>query len=159
MSSKPQSVATPAATQNWEPVIVAFLCNWCSYAGADLAGSSRLHYPANVRVVRVPCSGRVDQLFVLKAIQPGADGVLVTGCHIGECHYLKGNYMTAKRLPVTRELLSFIGIAPERLRLDWVSASEGDKFARVITEFSETIRKLGPSPLKSKVYGRVKPTS
>lgn len=148
-----------SSENSFEPTIIGFLCNWCSYAGADLAGGSRKQYPANVLPIRVMCSGTVSPLHIIKAFQMGADGVLVTGCHIGECHYLKGNYMTAKRLPVTKELLSFIGIAPERLRLDWVSASEGDKFARVITEFSETIRRLGPSPLKSKTYGRVKATS
>ena len=145
--------------KSFEPTIIGFLCNWCSYAGADLAGGSRKQYPANVLPIRVMCSGTVSPHHIIKAFQMGADGVLVTGCHIGECHYLKGNYMTAKRLPVTRELLSFIGIEPERLRLDWVSASEGDKFARVITEFSEAIRKLGPSPLKSRNNGRIKAKS
>ncbi len=138
----------------FEPNIIGFLCNWCSYAGADLAGGSRKQYPANVLPIRVMCSGTVSPLHILKAFQMGADGVLVTGCHIGECHYLKGNYMTAKRIPVTRELLGFIGISPERLRLEWVSASEGDKFASVVAEFTEQIRSLGPSPLKDKTGGR-----
>ena len=143
-----------SSDNGFEPTIIGFLCNWCSYAGADLAGGSRKQYPANVLPVRVMCSGTVSPLHILKAFQMGADGVLVTGCHIGECHYLKGNYMTAKRLPVLRELLSFIGISPERLRLEWVSASEGDKFASVVTEFSEKIRSLGPSPLRGNTDGR-----
>jgi len=138
----------------FEPTIIGFLCNWCSYAGADLAGGSRKQYPANVLPIRVMCSGTVSPLHILKAFQMGADGVLVTGCHIGECHYLKGNYMTAKRIPVAKELLGFIGISPERLRLEWVSASEGDKFASVVAEFTDQIRRLGPSPLKGITDGR-----
>jgi len=139
---------TMPSDNDFEPKIIGFLCNWCSYAGADLAGGSRKQYPANVLPIRVMCSGRVSAHHILKAFQMGADGVLVTGCHIGECHYLKGNYMTAKRIPMIQELLKFIGISPERLRLEWVSASEGDRFASVISEFSEQIRSLGPSPLK-----------
>jgi len=139
---------------DFEPTIIGFLCNWCSYAGADLAGGSRKQYPANVLPIRVMCSGTVSPLHILKAFQMGADGVLVTGCHLGECHYLKGNYMTAKRIPVAKELLGFIGISPERLRLEWVSASEGDKFASVVAEFTEQIRRLGPSPLKGITDGR-----
>ena len=139
---------------DFKPTIIGFLCNWCSYAGADLAGGSRKQYPANVLPIRVMCSGTVSPLHILKAFQMGADGVLVTGCHIGECHYLKGNYMTAKRLPAVKELLSFIGIPPERLRLDWVSASEGEKFASVISEFTKQIQDLGPSPLKGIIDGR-----
>ncbi len=142
------------SSTGFEPKIIAFLCNWCSYAGADLAGGSRRQYPANVLPVRVMCSGTVSPLHILKAFQTGADGVLVTGCHLGECHYLKGNYMTAKRLPAVRALLGFIGISPERLRLEWVSASEGEKFASVVADFTEQIRKLGPSPLKGTKDGR-----
>ncbi len=144
-----------AEETNFEPTIIGFLCNWCSYAGADLAGGSRKQYAANVLPIRVMCSGTVSSHHIVKAFQMGADGVIVTGCHIGECHYLKGNYMTAKRIPVVKELLGFIGISPDRLMLDWVSASEGEKFARVITEFSGKIRAMGPSPLKGKVHGRV----
>ena len=138
----------------FEPTIVGFLCNWCSYAGADLAGGSRRQYPANVLPIRVMCSGTVSMLHVLKAFQMGADGVLVTGCHIGECHYLKGNHMTARRIPAARALLDFVGISSERLRLEWISASEGDKFASVIADFSELIRGLGPAPLKGITIGR-----
>ena len=138
-----------ASTKQFEPVIIGFLCYWCSYAGADLAGGSRREYPSHILPIRVMCSGRVSPHHILKAFQMGADGVLVAGCHLGECHYLRGNYMTAKRIPVMKELLKFIGISPDRLRLEWVSASEGDRFASVVTEFSRQIQALGPSPLRT----------
>jgi len=128
----------------FEPRILGFLCNWCSYTGADLAGTARLRYPPNLRAVRVPCSGRVAPELILRAFDHGADGVLVLGCHIGECHYDNGNHRTAKRLPVVRALMSFAGLEPDRLRLDWVSASEGERFARIVEEFTETVRHLGP---------------
>lgn len=128
----------------YEPKIVGFLCTWCSYTGADLAGTSRLKSPWNLRAVRVPCSGRVAPEFIMRAFDQGADGVLVLGCHIGECHYDSGNHRAAKRLPVLNALLAFAGLEPERLRLDWVSASEGDRFARIVTEFTEAVRVLGP---------------
>jgi len=137
-----------SSVNGFEPKIIGFLCNWCSYAGADLAGGSRKSYPTNVLPIRVMCSGRVSSHHVIKAFQMGADGVLVTGCHLGECHYMKGNYMAAKRVPVIQELLGFIGIEPERLRLEWVAASEGERFASVVTEFSEKIRAMGPSPFR-----------
>ncbi len=127
----------------FEPKIVGFLCNWCSYAGADLAGTSRLSYPPNIRIVRVPCSGRVDPLFVARALKEGADGVLVLGCHPGDCHYSDGNYVARRRFAVMQELLFFLGFERERVRLDWVSASEGARFARVVTEFTEQVRQLG----------------
>ena len=130
--------------ENFEPRIVGFLCNWCSYAGADLAGTSRLSYPPNIRIVRVPCSGRVDPLFVMRALRDGADGVLVLGCHPGDCHYSDGNYHARRRFAIMHELLSFVGYEPERVRVDWVSASEGARFARVVNEFTETVRSLGP---------------
>ncbi|MDD5747994.1 MAG: hydrogenase iron-sulfur subunit [Actinomycetota bacterium] len=134
--------------QDLTPIrIVAFLCNWCSYAGADLAGVSRLSYPANVVTIRVMCSGTVSPYHVLKAFQSGADGVLITGCHIGDCHYLKGNYMTYKRFQVIQGLLQFVGIEPERFRLEWISASEGEKFAETVRDFTEEVGKLGESPL------------
>ncbi len=129
----------------FEPRIVGFLCNWCSYAGADLAGTSRLSYPPNIRIVRVPCSGRVDPLFVARAFKEGADGVLVLGCHPGDCHYSDGNYYTRRRFAVMHELLQFLGYERERVRLDWVSASEGAKFAKVVGEFTERVRALGPA--------------
>jgi coenzyme F420-reducing hydrogenase delta subunit/ferredoxin len=128
----------------FEPKIIGFLCTWCSYTGADTAGIARLKYPANLRAVRVPCSGRVSPELVMRAFDQGADGVLVLGCHIGECHYDNGNHRTAKRLPVLLALMSFAGLEPERLRLDWVSASEGERFARIVNEFTEAVRQLGP---------------
>ncbi len=128
----------------YEPKIVGFLCTWCSYSGADLAGVSRLKSPWNLRAVRVPCSGRVAPELILRAFDEGADGVLVLGCHIGECHYDTGNHRTAKRLPVLHSLMAFAGLEPERLRLDWVSASEGERFARIVNEFTQTVRALGP---------------
>jgi coenzyme F420-reducing hydrogenase delta subunit len=130
--------------ESFEPRIVGFLCNWCSYAGADLAGTSRLSYPPNIRIVRVPCSGRVDPLFVLRALRDGADGVLVLGCHPGDCHYSDGNYHARRRFAVMHELLTFVGYEPERVRVDWVSASEGARFARVVGQFTEAVRSLGP---------------
>lgn len=131
---------------SFEPKIVAFLCNWCAYAGADMAGTSRLKYPANVVPIRVMCSGRVDPEFVLDAFEKGADGVFIGGCHPGDCHYVSGNYRTRKRVAMMKQLLSEMGINPARLRLEWVSATEGKKFATVIEEFVEEIKKLGPSP-------------
>lgn len=132
----------------FEPKIIAFLCTWCSYTGADLAGTTRLKSPWNIRAIRVPCSGRVSPELVIRAFDEGADGVLVLGCHIGECHYDTGNHRTAKRIPVLNELMSFVGLEPERLRLDWVSASEGDRFSRLTREFNETITELGPCSWK-----------
>ena len=128
----------------FEPKIVAFLCSWCSYTGADTAGIARLKSPANLRAIRVPCSGRVSPELIMRTFDQGADGVLVLGCHIGECHYDTGNHRAAKRLPVLQALLSFGGLEPERLRLDWVSASEGERFARITTEFTAMVRELGP---------------
>ncbi len=128
----------------FEPNIVAFLCNWCSYAGADLTGTTRTHYPPNVKVIRVMCTGRVNPLFVVQALRQGADGVLISGCHPGECHYLKGNYLARRRFLLMKNLLEFIGINPERIRMSWVSASEGKKFADVITEVTQEIKKIGP---------------
>ena len=128
----------------FEPNIVAFLCNWCSYAGADLTGTTRTHYPPTVKVIRVMCTGRVNPLFVLLALRQGADGVLISGCHPGECHYLKGNYLARRRFLLMRNLLEYVGINPLRIRMSWVSASEGKKFADVITEVTEEIKKLGP---------------
>ena len=131
--------------EEWTPQIVAFCCNWCSYAGADLAGVSRFQYPPNIRVIRVMCSGRVDPSFVLKALKNGADGVLVTGCHIGDCHYISGNEYTRDRFEkLHRILVRQLGIDPKRVRLEWVSASEGKRFAEVITEFTNDIKELGP---------------
>jgi len=132
---------------NFEPKIVAFCCNWCSYAGADLAGTSRIQYSPNIRVIRVMCSGRVNPLFVIKALSIGADGVLVLGCHPGDCHYIEGNYKTMRRIPLLKKMLKQFGIEEERVRLEWVSASEGAKFAEVTNGFTESVRKLGPNSL------------
>ena len=129
---------------HFEPRVVGFLCNWCAYSGADLAGTSRVQYPTNVDIIRVMCSGRVDPTFVLKAFQLGADGVLVCGCHPGDCYYSEGNYKTARRIPLLTKLLEQFGIEPERLRLEWVSASEGERFASIVKQMTEQIRELGP---------------
>ncbi|MDA8216421.1 MAG: hydrogenase iron-sulfur subunit [Dehalococcoidales bacterium] len=131
-------------TAIWQPRLVGFLCNWCSFAGADMAGTSRLTYPAAIRIIRVPCTGRVDPLFVAKAFQRGADGVLVAGCHPGDCHYAEGNYYMRRRYVLLRDLLEFLGIERERFHLEWVSASEGKKFARVVSEFTAQVAALGP---------------
>jgi len=131
--------------EDFEPIIVAFCCNWCSYAGADLAGVSRFQYPPNIRIIRVMCSGRVDPSFVLKSLNNGADGVIVTGCHIGDCHYLSGNEYTKDRFErLFSIIINQLGVNEKRVRLEWISASEGKRFAEVITEFTNTIKKLGP---------------
>lgn len=127
-----------------EPKIIGFLCNWCSYRGADLAGLARLKYPPNVKIIRVPCSGRISPELVLRTFREGADGVLVLGCHIGDCHYSTGNHRTAKRMPILRKLLEYTGVEPERLRVDWISAAEGERFATIVHEFTETVRALPP---------------
>ena len=132
----------------FEPKILGFLCNWCSYAGADLAGVSRLQYPPNIRVIRVMCSARVNPVFIFKALLGGVDGVLISGCHPGDCHYMKGNYYTRRRITAVKKLLDTVGIEPDRVRLEWVSASEGIRFADTVRDFTETIKKLGPNPLK-----------
>jgi len=132
----------------FEPKILAFCCNWCSYAGADLAGVSRLQYPPNIRIIRLMCSGRVEPEFVVKALSSGADGVLVLGCHIGDCHYMYGNHRTKKRMAILEKILGYLGIDPRRMRLEWISAAEGARFAEVVTEFTEEMRRLGPNPLK-----------
>ncbi len=133
-----------AGASAFEPRIVAFLCNWCSYAGADLAGISRIQYPPTIRVIRVPCSGRVDPFYILKALQSGADGVLVSGCHPGDCHYLTGNYVARRRFAVLHDLLDFFGIEPGRVTFSWVSAAEGERFAEVVRQTTEKVRALGP---------------
>jgi F420-non-reducing hydrogenase iron-sulfur subunit len=133
---------------SFEPKIVGFLCNWCTYTGADLAGTSRMKYAPNVRVVRVMCSGRVDPTFVLKAFREGADGVLLGGCHPGDCHYQSGNMKTLRRIPLLRRLLRDMGIEEGRLRLEWISASEGERYQRVVNEFVEQVRALGPLNLE-----------
>jgi F420-non-reducing hydrogenase iron-sulfur subunit len=133
----------------FEPKIAAFLCNWCSYAGADLAGTSRIKYPPNVLPIRVMCSGRVDPLFVMEALKKGADGVLIAGCHPGDCHYQTGNYKMRRRFILLKKMLEQFSIDPCRVRFEFVSASEGQKFAHVVTEFVDEIKKMGPNPLKN----------
>jgi len=134
--------------ENFEPKIVGFCCNWCAYAGADLAGVSRIQYPPNLRMIRVMCSGAVAPEYVLEAFCHGADGVFIGGCHPGDCHYMSGNYKTIKRVLILSKFLPQLGIEPERLRLEWVSAGEGKRFAQVVTDFTEEIKKLGPNHLK-----------
>ena len=136
------------ADENWKPKIIAIICNWCSYAGADLAGGARIQYPPDIRAVRVMCTGRIDPLFILKAFQDGADGVLVSGCHFGDCHYLEGNYKAAKRMFLLKSVLKNIGLDDKRLRMAFVSASEGAKWGMVMEDVVKTINELGPSPLK-----------
>jgi len=137
----------------FEPKIVAFFCNWCSYAAADLAGTSRMQYPPNVRTIRVMCSGRVSDFLILKAFALGADGVLVGGCHPGDCHYIKGNLSARRRVTGLKPFLNAMGIGSDRLRLQWIGASEGKKMADTMSNFTETIRNLGPSPLKRRQNG------
>ena len=137
-------------TDKFEPLIVGFLCNCCCYAGADLAGTSRIQYPSNLRIIRVMCSGRVDPSFVLAAFANGADGVFIGGCHPGDCHYIEGNFKTQRRMALVKKLLLNFGVEDERLRLDWISAAEGTRFGQVITNFTNRIKELGPSPVKEK---------
>ncbi|MBL7065204.1 MAG: hydrogenase iron-sulfur subunit [Anaerolineae bacterium] len=145
MSESPSNIV-----EGFEPKIVSLMCNWCSYTAADSAGIARMQSPSNVLPVRVMCSARVSAELILKAFMSGADGVIVLGCHIGDCHYDSGNHRTAKRIPLLRKLLIYMGIEPDRLRLDWVSAAESPQFARVTTKFVEDVRALGPlsAPLR-----------
>lgn len=134
----------------FEPKIIGFLCNWCSYAGADLAGVSRIQYPPNIRIIRVMCSGRVDPVIILEMFANGADGVIVTGCHPGDCHYIEGNLYEERKIKMLKQLVSLTGLEPDRLRLEWVSAAEGQRFAQIVIEFTEQMKKLGPSPVSGK---------
>jgi len=143
---KPEHKTGPSG--EWEPKIIGFLCNWCSYAGADLCGVSRYQYPTNIRSVRVMCSTRISPHLVLDIFGAGADGVLLGGCHLNDCHYISGNFYTEKRVRLMKRLLEDAGVEPQRLRLEWVSASEGEKFSKVVTEFTEQVKKLGPSRVK-----------
>ena len=136
------------ADDNFEPLIIAFCCNWCSYAGADLAGVSRLQYPPNILVIRVMCSGMVHPNLVIDALPKGADGVLICGCHPGDCHYLEGNLKAESRKEAIELMLEDFGLEPERFRLEWISASEGPRFAEIMREMTEAVRGLGPSPYK-----------
>ena len=138
-----------AAEQGFEPVILALACNWCSYSGADLAGISRCQYPTNVRIIRVMCSGMVHPNLVIDALTKGADGVVMCGCHPGDCHYQDGNLKAERRAEAITLMLQDFGLEEERFKLAWVSASEGPQFAQLMTEFTEQVRRLGPSPYKS----------
>ncbi|MBG7617067.1 MAG: hydrogenase iron-sulfur subunit [Chloroflexi bacterium] len=134
-----------AQQEQWQPNIITFLCKWCSYAGADLAGVSRQKYPANVRTLKIPCSGRIDPLFILKALRMGFDGVLVSGCHPGDCHYQTGNYRARRRLAITKKLLENMGVDPRRVQGSWISASEGGKFVDVMNKLVDDIKEIGPN--------------
>ncbi|HOE62758.1 MAG TPA: hydrogenase iron-sulfur subunit [Candidatus Sumerlaeota bacterium] len=134
--------------KEFEPKIVGFLCNWCTYTGADLAGTSRIQYPPHVRIIRVMCSGAVDPAYILKALLDGADGIFIGGCHPGDCHYLTGNYKARRKMVLMKSVLETLGLEPERLWFRWISASEGQKFADSMTEISEEVKKLGPNPIK-----------
>lgn len=129
----------------FEPKIVAFLCNWCSYAGADLAGVSRIQYPPTVRIIRIPCSGRMNPMYILKALANGADGVLVSGCHPGDCHYISGNYVARRKFAVLKSFLKFVGVEEDRVNFSWVSAAEGGRFAEVVKGVTERVKQLGPN--------------
>jgi F420-non-reducing hydrogenase iron-sulfur subunit len=136
------------SNNGFEPRIVAFLCNWCTYTGADLAGTSRIQYPPNVRIIRLMCSGAVDPVYVLKALLDGADGVLIGGCHPGDCHYQEGNYKARRRVAILKETLRSMGLEEDRLWLRWISASEGQRFADTITEMTAAMKEMGPNPTK-----------
>lgn len=139
-----------ASEVGFEPKIIAFTCNWCTYIGADLAGTSRIQYPPNVRVVRLMCSGAVDPVFVLKSLLDGADGVLIGGCHPGDCHYQDGNYRARQRVAVLKEILKGVGLEEDRVWLRWISASEGQVFADTISEMTAALREMGPNPMRGK---------
>jgi F420-non-reducing hydrogenase iron-sulfur subunit len=141
---------------SFEPKIVGFLCNWCSYTGADLAGTSRIKYSPNIRSIRVMCSGRIDPIFVVKALVEGADGVLIAGCHPGDCHYQEGNYKALRRYRLLKRILPEYGIESERVRLEWIAASEGERFATVVNEFTDQIRNLGPLEFKASLLESMK---
>ncbi len=136
--------------ESFEPKIVGFLCNWCSYAGADLAGTSRIQYPPNIRIIRVMCSGSVDSMYIIRALLEGADGVFVGGCHPGDCHYIDGNYKARRRMVLLYKIMETLGLEKERVWIRWISASEGQLFADTVTKMTEEIRKLGPNPLSGK---------
>jgi F420-non-reducing hydrogenase iron-sulfur subunit len=133
---------------DFEPRIIGFFCNWCTYAGADLAGTSRIQYPPNVRIIRLMCSGALDPVYVIKALLEGADGILIGGCHPGDCHYQNGNYKARRRVAILQSILKQMGFEPERVWLRWISASEGRYFADTVTEMVAKLKELGPNPLK-----------
>ena len=138
-------VESKSENKEWTPKIIAFLCNWCSYAGADLAGVSRIQYPPSIRVVRVPCSGRINPFYIIKSLMDGWDGIVVSGCHPGDCHYISGNLVARRRFAILMELLEFFGINPDRVHFMWASAAEGERFAVLIRKATELVKKLGPN--------------
>ena len=140
----------------FEPKIVGFLCNWCSYTGADLAGTARIKYAPNIRSIRVMCSGRIEPTFIIKALYEGADGVLIAGCHPGDCHYQEGNYKILRRYRLLKRILPEYGVEPERVRLEWVAASEGERFAKIVDEFTDQLRELGPLGIKDSLAEAMK---
>jgi coenzyme F420-reducing hydrogenase delta subunit len=146
-------MAENLAKESWEPKIVAIVCNWCTYAGADLAGISRIQYPPNVRIIRVPCTGRINPFYIVKALQGGADGVLVSGCHPGECHYITGNLVARRKFATLKRFLNYIGLEGDRTMFTWVSASEGDRFAQVIRGVTAKVKALGPAKKMLKKIG------
>ena len=133
--------------KGFEPNIIAFVCNWCTYAAADLAGTARMQYPPNVKIIRLMCSGAVDPIFVLKPLIEGVDGILIGGCHPGDCHYQTGNYYARRRMAITKKFLEYMGVEPQRIQVSWVSASEGGKFAEVVTEVTKGLKEIGPNQL------------
>jgi len=145
MEAIQNNAAKASEGEPWQPKIVAFLCNWCSYAGADLAGVSRIQYPPNIRIIRVPCSGRVNPMFIIKALQHSVDGVLVSGCHPGDCHYISGNLVARRKFALLKNFLEYMGIEPGRVNFSWVSAAEGEKFSKVVTGVVEDVKALGPA--------------
>jgi F420-non-reducing hydrogenase iron-sulfur subunit len=151
MSTEASVQGGNGGSEHFEPKILVFCCNWCSYAGADLAGVSRLQMPPYFRSIRVMCSARVDPEFVIRAFEKGADGVLVAGCHPADCHYIGGNYRTRRRMALMKMLIQQFGFDPDRLRLEWVSAGEGEKFQKTIIEFTNTVKEMGPSPFRGGV--------
>jgi len=140
-----ETITESKEKEEWVPKIIAFLCNWCSYAGADLAGVSRIQYPPNIRIVRVPCSGRINPFYIVKSIVDGWDGVLISGCHPGDCHYISGNLVARRRFAILNDLLEFFGIEPDRIHFMWASAAEGERFAALVTKATKLVKKLGPN--------------
>ncbi len=131
--------------EGWDPKIAAIVCNWCTYAGADLAGISRIQYPPNVRIIRVPCTGRINPFYIVRALQEGADGVLVSGCHPGECHYITGNLSARRKFAMLKRFIDYLGLEADRTTFTWCSASEGERFAKVVSGVTERVRQLGPA--------------
>lgn len=144
MTDKDNKNSSSENAQRFEPKIAAFVCNWCTYSGADLAGVSRLHYESNVRIIKLPCTGAIEPMFLIKAFEKGADGILVSGCHPGDCHYIAGNYHARRRWTVFVKLLEFCGIDRERVQFSWISASEGKKWVEIINDVTDKVRNLGP---------------